>query len=319
MNSPGIAYYRSSGQRLGDSIHSTLPRIHRNPTASDSPVIRGHRRLATSDRSSSNYASSSSQRKLDETASAVATDLLYRYGGQAMTADRSILDRSGSGRSYRTQSNQQQQQQPQPTQHSSGLLCRCGSGGALPVIPSGSPPPSGCPVVFGQTNQTTSFRGVQSLPSTPNACRRPLSPPSRQTGLHSIPPTIYGFQEQQIVAPPSGRVGFSDITLGPPLTLPPPPDGASGINIPREPGHFIFEGSGPVSESAILAGDLSSTEDGVGGRFRALQQFNHQQSRSLRYRSSSQPLMKLSTLVIVVLALIIIGFIVLSPLFHYFM
>jgi hypothetical protein len=194
------------------------------------------------------------------------------------------------------------------------------------VNPStGSPPPS-----FGQqqlqqhqpqTTSTTSFRGVQSLPSTPNACRRPLSPPS----LRQNNPNLIGginqssIYDQGIVAPPSGRVGFSDITLGPPLTLPPPPDSASqGMNLPSGQ-HFLFEGSGPVSESAILAGDLSSTEDGIGGRFRALQQFNHQQSRSLRYRSSAQPFAKLSTLVIVILALIIIGFIVLSPLFHYFM
>ena len=296
----GIAFYRSRGDSGG--LQQTLPRIHRNPTASDSPILGSHRRLATS-----TYHSSSGQRKLDETASAVATDLLYRYGG-SMTSDRQILDRSASGRSYQRQSNQQQ------TGQQSSLLCRCGSGGALPVPSSGSPPlPVVCPThSFGQSN-SSSFRGVQSLPSTPNALRRPLSPNS----LVSRPATNYGLE----VAPPSGRVGFSDII--PPLSLPPVnhPEERTGQMIPqRDQQHFVFEGPGPVSESAILAGDLSSTEDGIlAGRFRALQQFNHHQARNLRYRSSSQPLMKLSTLVIVILALIIIGFIVLSPLFHYFM
>lgn len=344
-----LAFYRSSGGSYPSSSQrvieaGSLPRIHRNPTASDSPIIGLNRRLA----GSINY-SSSGQRKLDETASAVATDLLYRYGGQAMTAERTILDRtrSGSGRAssygntvhshhpshhhHQQQHSSSQQQQQQHSSSSSNnnnaLLCRCGSGGALPA--TGSPPPnllSSGPVVSSSFVPTTSFRGVQSLPSTPNACRRPLSPsPFSQ----SRPSYGLGLGLGLEVVPPSGRIGFSDI--GPPLSLPPPPmnDPLGGGSVPRGQDHFLFGSDGggggnptgqTVSESAILAGDLStSNEDGIGGRFRALQQFNHQQTRSLRYRSSSQPLMKLSTLVIVVLALIIIGFIVLSPLFHYFM
>ncbi|XP_053200412.1 uncharacterized protein LOC128385564 [Panonychus citri] len=51
-------------------------------------------------------------------------------------------------------------------------------------------------------------------------------------------------------------------------------------------------------------------------RVRALNQVISQQRRSLRYRSSSQPLMKASSLIIGLVAVLIIGFIVLSPLFH---
>jgi len=318
--SAGSSFYRSS------AAGETLPRIHRNPivpiTAStDSPILLDssrHRRLAASSgilsSGGGNYVAS--RKTLDETASAVATDLLYRYGGAAgMTADSRTniaLDRSRSS-SYR-----QPQSQHHHQQHSSQLLCRCGSGGALPSSgPSGSPPPAitSAGLVSSSFGPTSSFRGVQSLPSTPNALRRPLSPPFQgQQPLQTRP--FIGLE----VAPPSGRVGFSDI--GPPIRLPPPPQ-EGGVPIATQgvrQDHFLFgSDGGPVSESAILAGDLSSTEDGIGGRLRALQQFNHQQTRSLRYRSSSQPIAKLSTLVIVILALIIIGFIVLSPLFHYIM
>lgn len=224
------------------------------------------------------------------------------------SGDRSILDRSGStGRQYRHTAN----------------LCRCGSGPALPPPGSSPPPGSFPPVTFapgtavgGSFGGHSSFRGVQSLPSTPNACRRPLSPPSRPYGLDFAPPTIGGR--------PS--VGFTDILPPPPLPeLPPPVSvGPGGLGPVRSSiDHYLFtnpgsEGPGAMSESAVLAGDLSG-DDGLGGRIRALQQFNHQQTRSLRYRSSSQPYMKLTTFAIVILALIIIGFIVLSPLFHYLM
>jgi len=76
-----------------------------------------------------------------------------------------------------------------------------------------------------------------------------------------------------------------------------------------------------MSESAHLAPGDGGNDGGAAAHaaFRGLQHWTTQQRRTLRYKTTSQPLMKLSTLVIVLLAFLIIGFIVLSPLFHYLM
>ena len=158
----------------------------------------------------------------------------------------------------------------------SSQLCRCGSGGALPgqqtstssVAPplqSGSPP-----AVFAPP--ASSFRTVQSLPSSPNTNRRPITPPTATPAGNN----------SAITSRPSDHRPFID---------------------PSRPEHFSFGTSG--SESAALAADPETGR--IGGQF------------SMRFRSSSQPLAKLSSFVIVLLAIIIIGFIVLSPVFHYAM
>lgn len=195
-----------------------------------------------------------------------------------------------------------------PPGSAGGPLCRCGSGGALPQQP-GSPPlghAAGCGVGGGGP----SFRAAQSLPSTPNTCRRPLSP---QPPLSAARPAF------DLGPPPPGRgqlVGFSGPLPDPLNPLPPPPPSAGG---PADPFPWPLDPCPQqvTSESAILAEEPLGGPP-TNGRHRAMQQWAAQR-RSLRYRSSSQPLMKLSTLVIVVIAIIIIGFIVLSPLFHYFM
>ena len=96
-----------------------------------------------------------------------------------------------------------------------------------------------------------------------------------------------------------------------------------GVGFADEPCYALY-GTAPstagsahlISESAVL----NSAEEGdrPNAPMRALHHWT-QQRRNLRYRASSQPLMKLSTLVIILLAFLIIGFIVLSPLFHYLM
>lgn len=156
------------------------------------------------------------------------------------------------------------------------LLCRCGSGGAL-LAPASSPP----------STLLALSRGAQSLPSTPNACRRPVSPSMRPLASDTSTAHMIG-------------VSFAD-----------------------EPCYALY-GTAPsttgsdhlISESAVL----NSAEDNgrTNAPMRALHQWT-QQRRNLRYRATSQPLMKLSTLIIVLLAFLIIGFIVLSPLFHYLM
>ena len=158
------------------------------------------------------------------------------------------------------------------------LLCRCGSGGAL-LVPASSPP-SNCLVYS---------RGAQSLPSTPNACRRPLSPSMRPLTSDASTAHMIG-------------VGFAD-----------------------EPCYALY-GTAPstagsdhiISESAVLNCNEDGEQIRPNAPMRALHHWT-QQRRNLRYRASSQPLMKLSTLVIILLAFLIIGFIVLSPLFHYLM
>jgi len=77
-------------------------------------------------------------------------------------------------------------------------------------------------------------------------------------------------------------------------------------------------GVGAMSESAVLSSNMPDEGTGRPQPFRALNHWT-QHRRNLRYRTTSQPLMKLSTLIIVLLAFLIIGFIVLSPLFHYLM
>lgn len=203
----------------------TLPRIHRNPVAADLIVSRNRQHHG---------------HKLDDTARAVASDLLYRYGCQAMTADR--LERAASSRNYRPP------QQP---------LCRCDSGGALPPAGSSPPPAAGH---FAQS----SFRAAQSLPSTPNAARRPIDLPPPRSLLYSAPP----LDQQQ------PRTFFPD----PPV---------------------------PPAEQFLLR------EPAIDNQFR------RPMPLPVRHHRSSQPLAKLSSFVIIVIALIIVGFIVFSPLLHY--
>ncbi|RWS03539.1 hypothetical protein B4U79_09949, partial [Dinothrombium tinctorium] len=239
-------------------------------------------------------------RKFDDSASAAVSDLLY-YGG--MTSGAGIDRGTRCSSSHRTSSGQ-------------SLLCRCVSGGAL--LPPPSPPPP--------TSTGSSFaRGAQSLPSTPNACRRPLSPPSSR-------PFRLDISGAERTVPSSRELSAS--SSGPP---PPPPPPVSGLPPPlprddqqQQPCYGMFGTSttggvgsdcGPVgmSDSTVLAGDMAQDDDRTGGnRVQPFQQWT-QQRRSLRYRTTSQPLMKFSTLLIVVIAFVIIGFIVLSPLFHYFM
>ena len=147
-------------------------------------------------------------------------------------------------------------------------LCRCGSGGALPAtaaanlmppVHSGSPPALFAP-------PASSFGTVQSLPSSPNANRRPLSPPTATSAVTNA----------ALSSRPSDHRPFA---------------GSS------RPEQFLFE-SPPVS--------AQPRREGIGGQI----------SRRLR---ASKPLAKLSSLVIVVFAIIIIGFIVLSPVLHYVM
>ncbi|RWS28306.1 hypothetical protein B4U80_10672 [Leptotrombidium deliense] len=185
------------------------------------------------------------------------------------------------------------------------LLCRCGSGGAL--LPPPSPPASSTVASFA--------RGAQSLPSTPNACRRPLSPSPRPFRVDvSADRAVQANRELSVVS-------------GPPP--PPPPPVPVLPTLPRDDLCYPMYGvtgttvgdCGPsaMSESTVLAADLSGDESSrTANRAQPFQQWT-QQRRSLRYRTTSQPLMKFSTLLIVVIAFVIIGFIVLSPLFHYFM
>ncbi|KAI1307974.1 hypothetical protein HDE_00547 [Halotydeus destructor] len=214
-------------------------------------------------------------------------------------------------------------------------LCRCGSGGALPQ----SPPPGHCGPGGGGVGP--SYRAAHSLPSTPNALRRPLSPAphlqlqptQRPFGLDLGPPGQLGIRpllasgyppginpsHPEVNGPPSG-LGGGGGPLGPQQSLPPGgPLSAlplGGDPFPLPPVHWPSSDQlGPVSDSAALA-DQSGLAGPRGSR--ALNQWAAH-SRNLRYRTSSRPLMKFSTLVIIVIAIIIIGFIVLSPLFHYFM
>ncbi|XP_074604281.1 uncharacterized protein LOC141857684 [Brevipalpus obovatus] len=191
---------------------------------------------------------------------------------------------------------------------SSSLLCRCGSGGAL--LPPSSSPPGFNPV------SSCFTRGAQSLPSTPNTNRRLISPsprldrtsraniaPERKKQDHSIPPP-----------PPSGQLPI----------LPPPIPGLPRAVDPCHTGYgmtgsTIERGPLGMGENTALNPGLGVDNEGrsIGSRARTLNQVWSQQRRAIRYRaSSSQPLMKASSLVIGLIAALVIGFIVLSPLFH---
>ncbi|KAH9401020.1 hypothetical protein TYRP_002605 [Tyrophagus putrescentiae] len=200
-------------------------------------------------------------------------------------------------------------------------------------------------------------RLVQSLPSTPNASRRPVSPmrPSfcqppplaQHPHVHhhqhpqlqqqhsssqsvTIPMSaagaaIHQFQHQQQSIYGGGGGGSVDGNCMPPMGA------ASSGSVNR----VVFHPE--VLEDQGLPRCPPSSANASSSAPRGLRAF-HQWTRGQRQRSNSrgrvltttaghrsshaggvQPLMKLSTLVIVLLAVLIIGFIVLSPLFHYLM
>lgn len=194
---------RFAGPPLRYRHIETLPRIHRNPVTSDLLVRRQQQQYC------------SSGRKLDDTARAVASDLLYRYGCQAMTANER-LERAASSRNYRPP---QPQPQPQPA------LCRCESGGELPAA---SPPPG----QFGQS----SFRAAQSLPSTPNAARRPIDLPPPRSLLYSAPPDHPAHQPL-----PAARTFFPD---------PVAPSAPSDLSRPEQ---FLLRDVVPDSQVSCLS------------------------------------------------------------------
>lgn len=239
---------RFAPHRLTYRHIETLPRIHRNP-ASDLLVRRPP--LC---------------RKSDDTARAVASDLLYRYGCQAMTADR--LERAASSRNYR----------PQP-------LCRCESGGALPA--ASPPPPAG--------QLQSSFRAAQSLPSTPNAARRPIDLPPPRSLLYSAPPDhpVPPHQSQS-----AARTFFPD---------PPAPSAVPPADLSR-PEQFLLR-------DLVPDGQVSQSPPSSPLPHRSRPQPFRRPAPVARH--SSQPLAKLSSFVIIVIALVIVGFIVFSPLLHY--
>lgn len=125
----------------------------------------------------------------------------------------------------------------------------------------------------------SNFRTVQSLPSTPHTNRRPVSPTLASAVTGT--PTARSTDHRGL---PVGQLGY----LG-----------------PSRPEFFRFETN--CNESSALAPNIENGRSSGGQRVPS------------RFRSSSTPLAKLSSLIIVLLAIIIIGFIVLSPVFHYFM
>ena len=224
-------------------------------------------------------------------------------------------------------------------------LCRCGSGG--PLLPSASNSPPGLPPPLppphsSQLPTSAYSRLVQSLPSTPNASRRPVSPmrPSfchqlpqqhLDTGLAnqsvSGPMTGLHMQHQHLAQPTQsqlyGPTSTECVTLGastssgtPGAPLIPNDSPASFRSDPRRPA----SGNDPALGRPAPKG-LRALHQWTRGH----RQRNNSRSRGLVTRAplthpgGVQPLMKLSTLVIVLLAFLIIGFIVLSPLFHYLM
>lgn len=234
----GAPYGLSQGFFRSEHIQS-LPRIRRNPA----DELR--------------YS-----RNLDDTATAVASDLLYRYGGG-----------QGMSRSYRPPVTQPSAAPAQPQPQSQAAVCRCESGPGSPTPAALLPPASFAP----------SFRTVQSLPSTPNAARRTVAAePNSRSLLYSAPP-----DHQSTASRPSAATAlFSD-----------PPD--------SRPEQFLLRDVGPGPPRLFPADPLPQSFAPVGV------------VRSLRHRSSSQPLAKLSSLVIILIALTIVGFIVFSPLLHY--
>ena len=209
------------------------------------------------------------------------TDLHY-YGGSTTKGGSSSASHRSSGAS---------------------LLCRCGSGGALlPQTPS-SPPPS-------SNTQLTHSRGAHSLPSTPNPNRRPTSPNVPRQSFGGGSDRQYEFERQKSLILSSHSRDNSE----PCYSLYGTHNASSNLG-------SDIGGPGAMSESAVLAAVSDGSNDGGASRQLGFRGFNHwtHQTRALRYRTTSQPLMKLSTLIIVLLAFLIIGFIVLSPLFHYLM
>lgn len=233
-------------------------------------------------------------------------------------------------------------------------LCRCGSGGLLLPSASNSPPalpPPLPPPPLSTSLPTSAYsRLVQSLPSTPNASRRPVSP-LRPSFCHQLPQQQQHFIESNLPSQPgSGPI--------PGLHLKHPhlqqqaqiygPLGASGGSNCIAIGASTSSGAPLISSNDSPASfrpdtrHVNATSELNQGRpaqkgLRALRHWTRNQRlrnnarhrpssaggldnrASMASHSGSQPLMKLSTLVIVLLAVLIIGFIVLSPLFHYLM
>jgi len=222
--------------------------------------------------------------------------------------------------------------------------------------------------LYGGHPHTASFRAAHSLPSTPNALRRPMSPMGFVPGRARQRP-MFGLDmgPTMMDTRPLMSGSFGGL-VPPPLPLNDPLNSAIGGGMMSAAGGQQPPLPGSAPGGGLLPGDqfpwpptiggeqqhhhhphhlqqqqpqhnltsdltlgghhtdpLSTSGPGgsgpgppVNGRGPGMQQWSAQR-RSLRYRTSSQPLMKLSTLVIAVIAIIIIGFIVLSPLFHYFM
>lgn len=306
----GGHYSRHRHKQLALSNQNQIHNSNQSPSPTDPIITR---------RYSSGPNSSVNNRVLDETASAVVNDLLYYGQHSGMTAGGPHS--SDIHHRHSTAGGVPRGSIRAGNQHPSAALCRCGSGGALPPPPSSPPPGSHYGLGGGHH---PSFRAAQSLPSTPNACRRPLSPP-----LHNLvlPPLPRPFGLDLGSATNGGIrpvLGFGDIA--PPQILHAAPVNHSAL--PSSDGCYFGPasnmpgdcGPGPMSDSAAVLGneDLSGNGNGNGAtRARAFQQQWAAQRRTIGYRTTSQPLMKLSTLVIVLIAIIIIGFIVLSPLLHY--
>jgi hypothetical protein len=264
--------------------------------------------------SNSGYSSSLKRHsKLDEPP--VSSDVVFYEGMTSGGLDSTSRTRSSSHRST----------------GQSSLLCRCGSGGAL-LPPASSP--SCVPQI---TSSATNFaREANSLPSTPNASRHlvSVSPRVDRTFRTELGP------ERRSLAPPDHHREYRDYLeirnprdhrehrdhslLPVPVPVPPSPAPVTPLTNQcyQSYGHsttnILGDCSGlNLSESAVLAGSCENSRN-RGTRVRTLNQLAAQR-KSLRYRASSQPLTKLSSLVIAIIAIVIIGFIVLSPLFHYFM
>ena len=221
-------------------------------------------------------------------------------------------------------------------------LCRCGSGGPLMPSELNSPTALRSPPPCNSLPTSAYSRLVQSLPSTPNASRRPISP-MRPSFCHQLP-------QQHIID--TGQFSSGQVTSLRHLSQPPPAAlfsqvgvsgsdcvalGASTTGTTGPP--LISSNDSPASFRANSIGQTTAgNNDNTTGRTTPGKGLIQQWTRSQRNRRSSrhksvgflnrnkltnsngvQPLMKLSTLVIVLLAFLIIGFIVLSPLFHYLM
>lgn len=277
----GLAFYRTRNSR-----EQRVPEY---------PLVRTRRRPLQGTSSVSTSSSTHQQQPVPSSADFLPLSL-FRYGrggqfgamnaaialGAAGVGGISLDPRSANSTTALTSSSTR-------SPYRSSQLCRCGSGGALPgqsIIPPLLPPPldSGSPPAL---FAPSSFRTVQSLPSTPNTNRRPISPPINTAAANTTAATVAASNrpsDHRPSQPPSG----------------PPFIGAD----PSRPEYFLFDPAG--TEATALAPDLE-TGRAIGGH------------TSTRFRSSSQPLAKLSSFIIVLLAIIIIGFIVLSPVFHYAM